>query len=190
MSSGQADFNVEDFEARDAADKNTHARFFLHPMLNQEKSDAAGRPIYEDTEYVEIYTPGNQTNVPRRPARQMDRDRFHRQYRLFKQGDEVQQVGTPLSVVPWLTRSQVEELKFFRITSVEALAEVNDDVCTRMPGLFKLKQRAQDMVAKAEKSAPFIAMQQKNEELESRLATMEQALAEQTQLIKDLKAKK
>jgi len=67
------------------------------------------------------------------------------------------------------------------------LANVNDDVCTRIPGLFKLKQRAQNMVDKAEKSAPFIKMQAEYETLKDKLAAMENTIAEQTALIANMK---
>jgi uncharacterized protein YdcH (DUF465 family) len=64
---------------------------------------------------------------------------------------------------------------------------VGDDVCTRIPGLFKLKQRAQNMVEKAEKDAPFIQMQAEYDQLKDKLAAMENTITEQAALIAGFK---
>lgn len=186
----EADFNPADFEHREAADKSVYVKFYMRPTLNQSKSDAEGRPIFDDREYLEIRTPGNQTNIINRPVSDMDRQRFRRAYQQFKAGDEEQLTGTPLSEVPWITRSMVEELIHVRIRTLEHLANVNDDVCGRIPGLYALKDRAKAALDKAAGDAPFIAMQAKNEELVNELATLKQALAEQAALLKKLNAEK
>ena len=98
---------------RFAADNNLYVRFYMRPRLNIEKSTEANRPIYEDTEYVEIMTPGEKHSIIHRPiagANPPDNVRFPKHYELFKQGQKEQEVGTPLKVAPFLTESQVEEL--------------------------------------------------------------------------------
>ena len=60
--------------------------------------------------------------IPTRPARQLDKARFARQYQAFKAGKEDQQSGTPLNVVPFMTPAKAEEYKFFNIATVEQLA--------------------------------------------------------------------
>ena len=180
--------NPSDFDESHPNDNKTYVKFYIRPLHDEEASAEQGRPIYHDTEYIEIRTPGNETNIIRRPVSDLDRRRFSGQYRSFKAGELEQTTGTPLSEVPWITRSQVEELSYLRINTIEILAEVNDDVCTRIPGLFKLKQRAQIYVQQAKEAAPNLALQKKNEELENRLATMEQAMEEQSKLIASFKA--
>jgi hypothetical protein len=183
-----ADFDVSDFQSREAGDKSVYVKFYIKPKENEQKTAEEGRPIYEDKEYVEIRTPGNTTNIVNRPVTDMDRKRFAAAYREFKAGAEEQMgSGTPLMEAPWITRSQVEELSYLRIRTLEQLAEVGDDVCTRVPGLFKLKARAKLMVAHAEKTAPFTQLQHENEELRNRLETLEKNLAEQAQIIAQLK---
>jgi hypothetical protein len=184
--SGVADFNVEDFEHRNAADKNVFVKFYIRPFQDEAKSAEEGRPIYKDKEYVEIRTPGNQTNIIQRPVTDMDKQRFRQAYAAFKAGDSEQIIGTPLVETPWISRSQVEELAYLRIRTLEQLANVGDDVCTRIPGLFKLKQRAQAAIERAEKTAPFIAMQAENEAMRNRLEAMETTIAEQAAIIKRL----
>jgi hypothetical protein len=182
-----AEFDVNDFASREAGDKSVYVKFYIRPKENEVKSAEEGRPIYEDKEYVEIRTPGNQTNIVQRPVTDMDKRRFAAAYREFKSGNEEQIIGTPLVEAPWITRSQVEELSYLRIRTVEQLANVGDDVCTRIPGLFKLKQRAGQMAERAEKQAPFIKMQEENDELRNRLEAMERTVQEQAALIADLR---
>lgn len=180
--------NPADFEDQSReSDNKTYVKFYIRPLHDEEASAQEGRPIYHDTEYVEIRTPGNETNIVRRPVSDLDRRRFAAQYRAFKAGEAEQTTGTPLTEVPWITRSQVEELSYLRISTIEILAEVNDDVCTRIPGLFKLKQRAQLYVKQAKEAAPNLELQRKNEELENRLATMENTVKEQAQIIASFK---
>lgn len=184
---GTADFDVQDFNNREAADKTVFCHFYIKPKENEAKSIEAGRPIFEDREYVKIRTPGNQTNEIDRPVTDMDRKRFSAAYKAFKEGDSEQLIGTPLVEAPWITRSQVEELSYLRIRTIEQLAAVGDDVCTRISGLFKLKQRAQQMAAKAEHDAPFIKIQAERDQMKSEMAAMKEAMAEQAAIIADLK---
>jgi hypothetical protein len=119
----------------------------------------------------------------------MDKQRFRAAYAAFKAGDAEQIIGTPLTETPWITRSQAEELAYLRIRTLEQLANVGDDVCTRIPGLFKLKQRAQAALERAERTAPFLAMQAENEAMKNRLDTMEATIADQAAIIKRLEKK-
>jgi len=185
-----ADFDVSDFNSREAADKSVYVKFYIRPKENEAKSAEEGRPIYEDKEYVEIRTPGNTTNIVQRPVTDMDRKRFAPAYREFKAGDTEQVIGTPLVEAPWITRSQVEELSYLRIRTVEQLANVGDDVCTRIPGLFKLKQRAQQMEVNAEKQAPFIKLQKEREDMQAQIDSLKETVEAQAAIIKQWQASK
>jgi hypothetical protein len=165
----QFEDDVTDFENRYAGDKGVHARFYMFPQKNEAKSASAGRPIFEDTEFVEIFAAGNSTNIVRRPARAMDKDRFRRQYEAFKAGTEDQLQGTPLHEVPWITRSQVEELAYLRIRTLEQLANVSDAACGKHVGLYDLKSKATKALAAAEGAAPITELTKENEELKRRL---------------------
>lgn len=181
------DLNPKDFERRDAADQSVYVKFYMRPVLNEAKSNEEGRPIYDDREYVEIRTPGQQNNVVQRPVTDMDRQRFSRPYALFKAGESEQIVGTPLVEVPWITRSQVEELAHMRIRTLEGLANVSDGVCSQYAGMYKLKQRAQQAIADAKESAPFQKLQAENDEMKSKLASLEQVVREQSEIIAKMK---
>lgn len=184
----QFEHDVEDFEDREKG--KVFVKFYTRPVQDEAESDKQGRPIYNEVEYLEIRAPGNATNIVQRPVTDMDKRRFRRQYEMFKEGNEEQLVGTPLTEVTWVTRSQAEELSYLRIRTLEQLAEVGDDVCTRIPGLFKLKQRAQTTVETATKNAPILELTAKLESLANENATLKKAVEEQAATIKKLSAEK
>lgn len=184
----QNDFDPADFESRTAADKQVYVKFYVRPVPDEEASAKEGRPIYKDREYVEIRTPGNQNNVVQRPVSDMDRQRFRPQYAAFKAGESEQTIGTPLTEVPWITRSQVEELSHLRIRTLEHLSTVNDEVCGRISGLYKLKQRAVTAIEEASKHAPFAKLQKEKEEQDNKLAALQATVQEQAEIIRQLQA--
>lgn len=186
----QFDGDVSHFDNRYAGDKGVHARFYMMPVKDEAKSAEAGRPIFVDKEFVEIVAAGNANNIIKRKATAEDKQRFREQYSRFKDGDLTQIVGTPLSEVPWLTRSQVEELSYMRIRSLEALASLDDSVCAKVAGLYDLKKRAAAHVEKAGLAAPVEALHKENEDLKNQIAALVQTVDEQTKLLKELQAKK
>lgn len=170
------DVNVDDFD--DPNDnRGVYARFYLVPREDEETSAKEGRPIFKDREYIEIFCAGNENNIVRRPATDMDKRRFREQYALFKQGNEEQLVGTPLAEVAWIPRSRIEELSYLKIRTVEALADLDDSVCSRTPGLYELKRKAALWLKRAESEAPFTELAKENEGLQKRIAALEKALA-------------
>jgi hypothetical protein len=184
------DGNIQDFDNRHAGDKGVHARFYNTPVKDEEASAREGRPMFNDKVFVEIVAAGNANNIVRRKANDEDKRRFHRQYELFLQGSESQLVGTALTEVPWLTRSQVEELAYMRIRTLEALANTDDAMCAKVAGLYDLKKRAAAHLALAVSAAPMEALHLENETLKNQLAALTQTVQEQIQVIKDLKEKK
>lgn len=170
-----ADFDVSDFEDENST-KGVYARFYWRPKKDEAASAVEGRPIFKDTEYVEIIAAGNSNNIVARPVSDIDRNRFRKAYAKFKEGDSEQLVGTPLVEIPWMTRSQVEELAYMKVRTVENLAELNDGACSGVPGLYDLKRKAQAWVKKAEGAAPFTALQKENEDLKNRIAALEELL--------------
>ena len=186
----QFDGDIAHFDNRYAGDKGVHARFYVMPVKDDAASAEAGRPIFQDKEFVEIVAAGNQNNIIKRKATQEDRHRFHEQYSRFKAGSSDQMIGTPLSEVTWLTRSQVEELSYMNIRSLEALANLNDEACSRVAGLYDFKRRAAAHIEKAGQYAPVEALHRENEDLKNQLAALTETVKEQTALLKQLQEKK
>jgi len=187
MARETADYDAGDFEDHRKSDPKAFVRFHLLPKQNEAKSAEAGRPIFEDVEYVEIIVPGNETNRPVLKVTVIERQRFAQQYRRWKEsGVSDYNEGTPLTEVPWITRSQVEELAFARIKTLEQLAGVSDTVCQRMMGLTELRRKALDTMARAEAEAPFSKIQAQLDALVAANAALQGVVDEQATKIKEL----
>ena len=154
----QADFDVEDFEDRHRSDAKAFVRFFIHPT---EIGIVDGLMKYKDVEMCEIIVPGNQTNRPVKKVNDIVKRRFGQQYRKWKESGhaELMVEGTMLSQVTWLTRSQVEELAYMHVRTLEQLAVLGDDVCARYPGMYDLKKKASAFIKKAKQAAPILDLQ-------------------------------
>jgi len=172
----QLDVQPDSNNSRFAADNKLHVRFYTKPKYNPDKSAVENRPIYEDTIYVEIMMPGEKHNIIQRPAASMRDDlRFPKHYEQFMKGKKEQEVGTPLKVLPFLSEAQVEELAYFKIRTVEALANLADSVS--FMGSQEMKQRAQKYLA-ALTSGEHLAEQNRN--LQAQLDEMRALLEERT----------
>ena len=171
MSTQEIDFamNFEDSQQSEA-DKKLFVVFFREPVKNEFKSQEAGRPIFDEVDMIRIHTPGSRDTVVG-PAHYGCQQRFPKQWDQYKRGAEQVTSGTPLNVVPWLTISQVAELKAVNIHSVEQLAGMPDNVAQRFMNHHALKQQAQAFLEAAKGAAPLLKMQ---EELRSRDETIEQ----------------
>lgn len=182
------DGDVAHFEGRYAGDRSVFAKFYYSPRKDEEASAEAGRAIFKDVVFVEIMVAGDANNIIRREASSLDIERFARIYERFLAGAEEQTIGTPLTEVPWITRSQCEELLYHKVRTLEALGALNDEVCGRIPGLYSLKKKAQDHLQRAEAAAPVEKLAAENETLKQQLAALAETVKEQTAALAALNA--
>lgn len=183
------DGDVAHFESRYAGDRSVFAKFYYMPQKDEAKSAESGRPIYNDVVYIEIMVAGDANNVIQRQATPMDIERFQRVYDRFKAGEEEQTIGTPLTEVTWLTKSQCEELLYHKVRTLEALGALNDEVCGRIPGLYGLKEKAKNHLARSDAAAPTEALALKNKELEEQISALKKMVEDQTSALAALQKK-
>lgn len=160
-------------------------RFHEKSVQDQPASEAAGRPVYKPVVYLRKEMPGDRLHVVDRPMRESDKQEFPEQWKRYEAGASEKMEGQPLSEWPQVSRSQVEELAYFRIRSVEQLARVPDSASGPMGPLFPLRDKARqylDRAAAGAQEAKLVAekeaVEAKNRELEARLARLEQNQAE------------
>lgn len=177
------EFGDSDFmRGRYAGDAGVHARFYTVAHKDEVRSAEEGRPMYKDIDFVEIIASGNANNIIRRKATDEDKERFGRQYQIFsrdKAATGEQLIGTPLVEVPWLTKSQVSEMAYLHINTLEQLAAIDDSVCSRYAGMYDMKRKAKAAIEAAEKSAPMTEMALQIEQMKLQLA---EVLAQNTAL--------
>lgn len=160
-------------------------KFRFHPVQNDEKSKEAGRPIYDEVEWITIMVPGDKDNVVDRQVWDLDRTRFRQQYTHWKTTGQQAETGTPIEALPFISRGQVEELKFFNVRTAEQLAALSDAICQKFMGVQSLKQKAQAFLdaASANGGARFQAtLEQKEDEIK----TLKQMVKDQSEKIEQL----
>ncbi len=155
---------------RYSADNTLLVRFFKHPRQNEAKSKEEGRPIFEETDYIQIMQPGNKDSIVTRPATMRDKDRFAEHYRKYQAREDDDHIeGTLLEQWPGMSRAQVEEFKFLNIRTVEQLANMSDSNAQGIMGINTLKQKAAAYLEAAKDSAVVEQLaEQKNENDELR----------------------
>jgi len=137
-------------------------KFFIKARPDKERTQEEGRPIFKDTEYVEIRKPGMRDVLSCHPVNSMDTKRFPDHYRAFK--DRTSQdinEGTPLSEWPVMSRSMAEELSFSHVKTVEQLATMADSQVCKFMGLFAMKEKAKIWLEKAGTEKPLYELDKK-----------------------------
>ena len=149
-----ADFNHQDFEAsaQNKLDENLLVKFFTQQKEDKTASLAEGRPIFKDVEYVDIKVPGQRSGGACRPATYRDKQRFPRHYAAYKQRVEMPLEGTPLGEWPLMSRSQVEELSYHNVKTVEQLVGMSDSAASQFMGMNTLKAKGKMWLEKTEET--------------------------------------
>lgn len=149
-------------------DATLGVEFFTDAVENAAKSREAGRPIYDEREFVRIRFPGDNKRELVAPAMEVHfnsgakaqmtyAERFPGAYAAFKDGLADYVSGTPLSAVAFVTSAQKAELKALNILTVEQLAGLPDSQ------MRKLGMGGRDMAMKAQ---DFLKTSQSNGEVE------------------------
>lgn len=146
-----ATVNPDDFKTANAAkmDENLLVRFFHKEREDKAKTLLEGRPCFKETEYVEIRVAGQRDAQACRPATFKDKQRFARHYEAFQHRVEVPEEGTLLKEWPQISRSQVEELAYLNVKTIEQLSNTSDTHIGKLHGGVALKHRAAEWLVRA-----------------------------------------
>ena len=144
-------------------------QFFTEPVKMEFKSKQAGRPIFEEREFVRIIIPGDRRSMAVEPVGEEHKGRWPKEYAAFKSGRAAPLEGTPLREWPVsaMTAARAEELAFFNIKTVEQLSALNDAQLQNLGmGARELRERARLWLAVAKSgAAPLERLQAENERL-------------------------
>ncbi len=158
-----------------------YAQFSLEPVHQPFKSTEAGRPIFEDKEFVRIVVAGDKNSEVYREATDYDKERFHEVYERFQKGlkGREQITGTPLSQWPMLKPSQIKELEAIEIYTVEGLANLSDSMKQNIGmGAHELVAQAKAYLDAAKDGAAAAKLASENEGLREDIADLKRQLAE------------
>lgn len=173
-------------------DKRLFVTFSLESRLDKRATSEAndGMNKYRDVEFITIHIPGDKTVSIHRPVVQSDKMRFPLQYAAFRNsttGDQI--VGTPLTLWPGCKPSQLKELEYFNVRTVEQLAAMPDGAGgSNMMGIQALKAAAKTFIAARKEEAPIIKMQAELKQRDDQIAALADQVAQQTALVNRLLA--
>lgn len=169
----------------DPGDKGLNVVFKMHSHFNDVRTREEGRPIFEMKEYIMITIPGDTTGNVFRPIREEDKLRFPEQWLRFKVGQE-QVTGTPLTEWNQVTRAQCDELAYFKIVTIEQLANVTDGNAQRFIGLSQLRDKAKRYLEQVKDEAPAHKLEAELQTRDEKISTLENQLAQMEARIQEL----
>jgi hypothetical protein len=189
MSLQEADFDHNQFSRPDAGDDKLYVKFYPSTVQDFAATKAEGRPIFKEVDFVMIQAPGDLLKTIKRPVRPQDEQRFPRQWGAYKAGgDQDKGSGTPLEQWPMVSRAQVEELRYFKVFTVEQLAAIADNVAQKFMGIQNLKQHAKDWLGKAENSKEIVALRNQNTSQSEEIEELKSSIRALSDQMRDLKS--
>lgn len=165
---------------------NCIPRFFIKPILDNEKTKEEGANVWKDAEYVEILIPNSRDSWVG-PVDKKHIERWPKHYEAFQNGQEAPTEGTPLDVWPAISPAVVENLKRANVKTVEALATMQETNLQRFgPDMSRLIHKARAYIESRDDTASASKMAQENEELKRKVDDLQ----EQVKALKKPKKKK
>lgn len=149
------------------------------------KSEEAGRPIYEDFDFIRIIYPGDKTKQTYRPVDLIgtamvpaDHIRFPNQWAAFQRQEEQVSSGTPITEYPPVGKSQALELKGMNIHTVEQLAALPDSALDSFVATRALREKAKLFLEDAAKGSVVTAQKAQIDDLTAKLEALQAQVKE------------
>lgn len=148
-----------------------YAKFYLHPVRMNKKSEEAGRDIYEDRIYILILSPGQTKSECRRPMQEKDKREYPQAWADFQNGNQEPTVaGTPIEYLG-ISPARAKELRAVHIYTVEQMAACPDTASKDVGMDFhSLKNRAQAYIGKT--SPELETLRKQVADLQAKLAEL------------------
>jgi hypothetical protein len=155
-----------------------YVRFYSRSKRDKEASAREKRPIFMPVEYVEILVPGDKDSVADRPVREIDRYCWPDLYTRFRRNQSQETPGMPLTEWGGVTPERAHELAFFRVKTVEQLADVSDGVLQGLGlGARAEREKAKAYLLVMKGDALGVEMRAENDLLKTRIAALEKLAA-------------
>lgn len=152
-------------------------QFVRDAVQNNYKSSQAGRPVFDEFDFVRIQTPGDTRTSVYRKATDKDKERFPKAWNAYQQGLEAPEEGTPITQWPQVSAAQARELAHVHVRTVESLAALSDSSIQRMgPGYQQLRQQARHYLESAKNNANATAVARENEELREQIRLLKEQM--------------
>ena len=168
---------VMEGDARYALDKNLRVEFYAGVVKNEIKSAEAGRPIFDDADFVRINIPGDAKASYESRVELEHKRRFPAQWNAYLAGVSQDAEGMSLDKMPGMSLSLRASLRASNITTVEQLATLSDSLATGLHGIHELRRKAIAMVElnKGDEGKQFVTDELAKRDAE--IAAMKEQLA-------------
>ncbi|WP_257834530.1 hypothetical protein [Burkholderia glumae] len=185
-----------------------HIRFESRPEEDRAASIEAGHKVYHDVNWV-IITPVGGRDVVENKADQWlanIRDRaqvgqydadwvehFSKMYKLYKEGQELPEDGTPLRMCATLfSPAEIQNCIEAGIRTLEQLAAANEEAMGRMHMMGRaLKLRAQEAIRLGEAGGDAMKLEAltiENEELKRKVSDQDGKIAALTEIVNEMRS--
>lgn len=168
------DSDISHFDPRNLykGDEKLPVSFYMGAITDDVETEKQGHPVFRDVECIKIFN--SKDNIIDRPVRDADKQRWPGAYSAWKSTGQSEpgSTGMRLEFWPQMTRAQVEEYRFFKVFTVEQLAELPDGTVQKIMGATKLKQLAKLYIEAARGEQPFIRMQGELEKRDGQIAEL------------------
>lgn len=191
-----SDADNPQFQGAHNPDSRLAVRFYVRPVKNEFESEAQGRPIFTDVDYVEIFVPGDNNTIIDQPVREDHKKRFPIQWAHFQNqhAKDTREIGTPLSEWPQVTKAQVEELRALKFYTVDSIANASDQNIMRLGMIagmspYAFREKAQQFLKMASGVAVAGEAEKRAKEAEQKAADLALQLAENNAKVAAMEAK-
>lgn len=114
------------FAAGNQREARNYVKFYRQWVRNNFKSNAEGREVGEEQDFILIISPGQQKTEVRRKATDADKMTYAPEWSAYLQGKEHQVSGTPIELLPGLANGMADALKALYIYTIEQMASLPD----------------------------------------------------------------
>ncbi len=180
-------------EAQFKGDDELRVRFFRHARLNVQKTKGwremltdgtyvehppAGRPIYDELDYISIEKRNDKLNIPMRPVSPHDKFRFAKLWKQYEASRENPATGTPIEEWTAMSKSVAAELRGVGIRTVEQLADTTEDQLSRFGQNASWASMADAWLKRAKRDAPSMKAAADLEQSKQEIADLKSQMAE------------
>lgn len=165
-------------------------RFETKAVHNEWKSTQEGRPIFDEVEFISIIVPGSR-DVFTTELNDTYKRRFSKRYAKWREDTSNTKIeGTPLAELTWMGKTQIAELNYSNVFTVEQLANMSDQTAMKFMGSYQLRDRAKRFLEAAAGEAPMLKMQAELSDRDAQIQVLQQKVADLTAAFEKMQTKK
>lgn len=170
--------------------KGLLVKFFRGTVQDPVESAKAGYPKHRAVEMIRIIVPGDRDNIVEREVLPIDLQRFESIYSRWKaQGDGPEMDGLPLTAWPSMDAALAEDLRYWKIYTVEQLAALPDNLLQKIGPLHEWRKKAQNFLAAAKDNAVLERFQADAKSKDAEIASLKEMVARLNEKLEDFVTK-